>query len=64
MGMYAIDKPLTLAPGEVYDIGFEIITDHPVDHLVIKDPLPAALEAVDGSFQTATPALQAKADNW
>jgi hypothetical protein len=41
MEMYAIDKPLTLAPGEVYDIGLEIITDHPVDNLVIKDPLLA-----------------------
>ncbi|MEA5551695.1 alpha-2-macroglobulin [Anabaena cylindrica UHCC 0172] len=63
-GMYAIDQPLTLKPGEVFDIGLEIITDHPVDHLVIKDPLPAGFEAVDESFQTATPALQAKADNW
>ncbi|TAF10144.1 MAG: alpha-2-macroglobulin family protein [Nostocales cyanobacterium] len=64
MGMYAVDKPLNLQPGEVFDIGLEIITDHPIDHLVIKDPLPAAFEAVDQSFQTATPALQAKADNW
>lgn len=63
-GMYAFDKPLTLQPGQVFDIGLEIITDHPVDHVVIKDPLPAGFEAVDDSFQTATPALQAKADNW
>ncbi|WP_016951547.1 alpha-2-macroglobulin [Anabaena sp. PCC 7108] len=63
-GMYAFDKPVTLQPGQVFDIGLEIITDHPVDHVVIKDPLPAGFEAVDDSFQTATPALQAKADNW
>ncbi|MDM3851761.1 MAG: alpha-2-macroglobulin [Aphanizomenon gracile PMC627.10] len=63
-GMYAFDKTLTLQPGQVFDIGLEIITDHPVDHVVIKDPLPAGFEAVDDSFQTATPALQAKADNW
>ena len=63
-GMYAFDKPLTLQPGQVFDIGLEIITDHPVDHVVIKDQLPAGFEAVDDSFQTATPALQAKADNW
>ena len=63
-GMYAFDKPLTLQPGQVFDIGLEVITDHPVDHVVIKDPLPAGFEAVDDSFQTATPALQAKADNW
>ncbi|WP_096669863.1 alpha-2-macroglobulin family protein [Dolichospermum compactum] len=64
IGMYAFDKPLTLQPGQVFDIGLEVITDHPVDHVVIKDPLPAGFEAVDDSFQTATPALQAKADNW
>jgi uncharacterized protein YfaS (alpha-2-macroglobulin family) len=63
-GLYALDKPLTLQPGQVFDIGLEVITDHPVDHVVIKDPLPAGFEAVDDSFQTATPALQAKADNW
>ncbi|MBD2293137.1 alpha-2-macroglobulin family protein [Anabaena sphaerica FACHB-251] len=63
-GMYAFDKPLILKPGEVFDIGLEIITDHPLDHLVIKDPLPAGFEAIDQSFQTATPALQAKADSW
>jgi len=48
----------------VFDIGLEIIVDRPVDHLVIKDPLPAGLEAVDASFQTTTAALQAKADSW
>lgn len=63
-GLYAFDKPLTLASGQVFDIGLEIIADHPVDHVVIKDPLPAGFEAVDASFQTTTAALQAKADSW
>ncbi|MDF5709221.1 MAG: alpha-2-macroglobulin [Nostoc sp. S4] len=63
-GLYALDKALTLAPGQVFDIGLEIIADRPVDHIVIKDPLPAGFEAVDASFQTATAALQAKADSW
>ncbi|MDZ8108792.1 MAG: alpha-2-macroglobulin [Nostoc sp. DedQUE12a] len=63
-GLYAFDKPLTLAAGQVFDIGLEIIADRPVDHIVIKDPLPAGFEAVDASFQTATAALQAKADSW
>lgn len=63
-GLYAFDKPLTLTSGQVFDIGLEIIADRPVQHLVIKDPLPAGLEAVDASFQTATAALQAKADSW
>ncbi len=64
LGLYAFDKPLTLESGQVFDIGLEIIVDHSVDHLVIKDPLPAGFEAVDASFQTATAALQAKADSW
>jgi alpha-2-macroglobulin len=63
-GLYAFDKPLTLASGQVFDIGLEIIADRPVDHIVIKDPLPAGFEAVDASFQTTTAALQAKADSW
>lgn len=64
LGLYAFDKPLTLESGQVFDIGLEIIADHPVEHIVIKDPLPAGFEAVDASFQTATAALQAKADSW
>jgi uncharacterized protein YfaS (alpha-2-macroglobulin family) len=63
-GIYAFDKPLNVESGQVFDIGLEIIADHPVDHIVIKDPLPAGLEAVDQSFQTATAALQAQADSW
>jgi len=63
-GIYALDKPLNVESGQVFDIGLEIISDRPVDHIVIKDPLPAGLEAVDQSFQTATTALQAQADSW
>ncbi len=44
--------------------GLEIIADHPVNHVVMSDPLPAGFEAVDASFQTTTPTLQAKADSW
>ena len=58
------EKSLTLAPGQVFEIGLEIITDHPIDHLVIRDPLAAGLEAIDASFQTATPAVQAQANSW
>jgi alpha-2-macroglobulin len=64
ISLYAKDEPLTLEPGQVFDISLEIIADHPVDNVVIADPLPAGFEAVDESFQTATAALQAKADNW
>jgi alpha-2-macroglobulin len=63
-GLYASDKPFTVKTGQVFDIGLEIIADHPVNHVVISDPLPAGFEAVDTSFKTATPALQAKTDSW
>ena len=64
MGLYTDDEPLTVSAGQVFDIGLEIITDHPVEHVVITDHLPAGFEAVDTSFQTATSALQAQADSW
>ena len=41
-GLYA-PEPLTVPVGQVYDIGLEIITDHPVDHVVVTDPLPSRL---------------------
>jgi hypothetical protein len=63
IGLYAADEPLTVKAGQVFDIGLEIITDHPVDRVIITDPLPAGFEAVDTSFQTATPYFQAQ-DNW
>ncbi len=64
VGLYAFDKPFSTKTGEVFDIGLEIITDHPVDHIIVTDPLPAGFEAVDRSFQTTTAALQAQADSW
>ncbi|MGK7874581.1 MAG: alpha-2-macroglobulin [Xenococcaceae cyanobacterium] len=64
INIYASDEPLTVPAGQVFDIGLEIITDHPVDHVVITDPLPAGFEAVDTSFQTATSSLQAQQDSW
>lgn len=64
ISLYAKDEPLTLELGQVFDISLEIIADRTVDNVVIADPLPAGFEAVDESFQTATAALQAKADGW
>jgi uncharacterized protein YfaS (alpha-2-macroglobulin family) len=63
-GIYAFDKPLSLKTGQVFDIDLEIIADHPVEHVVITDPLPAGFEAVDESFQTANSALQTTSDSW
>ena len=59
-----VPSTLDVSAGQVFDIGVEIIVDHPVDHVVIRDPLPAGLEAVDTSFQTSTSAVKAKADSW
>jgi alpha-2-macroglobulin len=56
--------PLKLPAGQVYDVGLEIIADHPVDQVVITDPLPAGFEPVDQSFKASTPYFQAKGDNW
>ncbi|OLP18932.1 hypothetical protein BST81_08450 [Leptolyngbya sp. 'hensonii'] len=64
LGLYAPDQPLKVEPGQIFDVGLEIITDHPVDHVVITDPLPAGFEAVDSSFQTAPAYLQAQSDSW
>ncbi|MBD2773351.1 alpha-2-macroglobulin family protein [Iningainema tapete] len=64
LGLYASDKPLTLESGQVFDIGLEVIADRPVEHVVIKDPLPAGFEAVDASFQTSTAANIASSDSW
>ncbi|MBW4523090.1 MAG: alpha-2-macroglobulin family protein [Scytolyngbya sp. HA4215-MV1] len=64
IGLAPPAQPLTVKPGQVFDIGLEITTDHPIDHLVITDPLPAGFEAIDASFQTSTPYFQAQSDSW
>ncbi|WP_293135275.1 alpha-2-macroglobulin [Okeania sp. SIO3I5] len=64
MDLSEAPSTLDVSAGQVFDIRVEIITDRPVDHVVINDPLPAGLEAVDTSFQTATSAVEAKADSW
>jgi uncharacterized protein YfaS (alpha-2-macroglobulin family) len=57
-------SPLNVNTGQVFDIAVEIVADHPVDHVLINDPLPAGLEAIDASLQTSMAALQAQADSW
>lgn len=57
-------QPLELAPGNVYDVGVEIAVDHPVDRVVITDPLPAGFEALDTSFQTTASYYQPLAQAW
>jgi len=63
-GLYDLDQPFEVEAGQVFDVALEIITDHPVDHVVITDPLPAGFEAVNTEFQTANQAVQAESDSW
>lgn len=56
--------PVALAAGRVFDIGVRTIVDHPVDGLLIDDPLPAGFEAVDTSFRTALQALVPQSNSW
>lgn len=63
-GLRPTDEAIALSTAQVFDIGLEIISDHPVEHVIITDPLPAGLEAVDTTFQTATSTLQAQQDSW
>jgi alpha-2-macroglobulin len=64
LGLAQATTPLSVQPGQVFDIGLEMITDHAIDHLVITDPLPAGFEAVDTSFQTATDYFQPLNKSW
>lgn len=57
-------QPLTFGAGNVYDVAVQVITDHPVDRVVITDPLPAGFEAVDTSFLTTAAYYQPLSDDW
>ncbi len=56
--------PVELPAGNVYDVGVEIAVDHPVDRVVITDPLPAGFEALDTSFQTTAAYYQPLTQAW
>lgn len=56
--------PLTFPAGNVYDMAVQVIVDHPVDRVVITDPLPAGFEALDTSFQTTAAYYQPLSDDW
>ncbi len=57
-------ESLSVPAGRVFDIGVRLIADHPVDRVVIDDPLPAGFEAVDASLQTSNGGVVAKSDSW
>jgi uncharacterized protein YfaS (alpha-2-macroglobulin family) len=58
--------PATVVAGRVFDVEDRIVSDHPVDDVVITDPLPAGFEAVDQSFRTTAPAGPSadRGDDW
>ncbi|MGA8533938.1 MAG: alpha-2-macroglobulin family protein [Candidatus Tumulicola sp.] len=60
----AAAAPFEAGAGRVFDVGVRVIVDHPVDRLVIEDPLPAGFEAVDTTFRTALKAVVAQSDSW
>jgi hypothetical protein len=64
LGLYAPDEPTTLPVGQIFDLQLEIITDHPINNLIINDPLPAGLEAIDSSFQTSSSYFKEQEDSW
>ena len=64
MGLSTPASSLTLAPARVFDIELQIISDHPVQRVLITDPLPAGFEAVDTTFATTSKALQLPETSW
>ena len=64
MGLSTPTSSLTLAPARVFDIELQIISDHPVERVLITDPLPAGFEAVDTTFATTSKALKLPETSW
>jgi alpha-2-macroglobulin len=64
LGLSLPSGPLELAAAHVYDVELQIVSDHPVERVLIADPLPAGLEAVDTSFATTSGALHVPAASW
>jgi hypothetical protein len=63
-GLSTKETPFKVLTGQVFDIGLELIVDHRVNHVMIEDPLPAGMEAIDSSFQISNQARQAQTDSW
>ncbi len=63
-GLALPSGPLRLETGQVFDIEVEVIADHPVDQVLITDPLPAGFEAVDAAFKTSTGFFENATDSW
>ncbi|MDB5071325.1 MAG: large extracellular alpha-helical protein [Candidatus Eremiobacteraeota bacterium] len=64
MGLAALTSSLDFPAAKVYDVELQIVSDHPVERVLITDPLPAGFEAVDTSFATTSQALKTPATDW
>lgn len=64
MDLAPISAPESFEAGTVVDVGVRVIVDHPVDRLLIDDPLPAGFEAIDASVQTSSTFTTAAPDSW
>lgn len=64
MDLQPLAAPISLDAGAVYDIGVRVVVDHPVDRVLIEDPLPAGFEAIDEALRTSNTAVVASADSW
>ena len=64
MGLSTPTASLTLAPTHLFDVELQIVSDHPVERVLITDPLPAGMEAVDTSFATSSKALKRPEASW
>jgi uncharacterized protein YfaS (alpha-2-macroglobulin family) len=64
MDLAPLASAVALSAGDLVDIGVRVIVDHPIDRLVIEDPLPAGLEAVDEALRTSSTAVLAQPDSW
>jgi uncharacterized protein YfaS (alpha-2-macroglobulin family) len=63
-GLIAPAASLTLAPAHVFDVELQIVSDHPVERVLITDPMPAGFEAVDTTFATTSKALKLPEASW
>jgi uncharacterized protein YfaS (alpha-2-macroglobulin family) len=63
-GLALPGAPVRLDAGHVFAVEDRITTDHPLNAMVLTDPLPASFEAVDTAFQTSTRFFEPGMNNW
>jgi hypothetical protein len=64
MGLAMPASSLALTAARVYDVELQIVSDHPVERVLITDALPAGLQGVDTSFATTSHSTQMPAASW